>query len=135
MAATMEENLSALILADATIKSAIGTRLAYNHVPQLDQIPYGFFQQSGTSDDDGIGDSAGLPTRFQYALEFWDTDVLRAKQTGRRAQQILHKYRGAFGDSTVQAIFAESQNDDYTPRGIMDDSGFHGCFLNLEVIP
>lgn len=133
--ATMEENLASLILSDTTLKSAIGSRLAYNHVPQTSQIPYGFFQQTGTVDDDGIGDAAGLPTRFQYSLEFWDTDALRAKSTGRRAQQLLHKYRGAFGDSSVQAIFAASQDDNYVPRGINDDNGFHGSFLNLEVIP
>jgi hypothetical protein len=135
MAATMEENLSAFILSDDTIKKAISSRLAYNHVPQLDQIPYGFFQQSGNTDDAALDDSAGAPTRYQYALEFWDMDPLRVKRTGLRAQQILNKYRGTFGDSTVQGIFAESQNDDYQPRGIMDDEGFHGCFLTLEVIP
>jgi hypothetical protein len=134
MAATIEENLSALILSDTTLKNAIGSRLAYNHVPQLDDIPYGFFQQNGSTDDSGIGDAAGLPTRFLYALEFWDTDALRVKATGRRAQQLLHKYRGTFGDTTVQAIFAESQDDNYEPRGIMDDSGFHGSFLNVEIV-
>jgi hypothetical protein len=135
VAKTMEENLATLVLGDSTLSNAIGSRLAYNHVPQTDQIPYGFFQQTGTVDDSGIGDSAGLPTRFQYTLEFWDTDALRAKATGRRAQQLLNKYRGTFGDSTVQAIYADSQDDNYTPRGIMNDSGFHGSFLSLEVVP
>lgn len=135
MSATLEENLAAFLKADTTLKNTVGGRVAYNHVPQLDEIPYIFFQQTGTTDDSGIGDSAGLPTRFQYTIECWDDDCLRAKATGRRAQQILNKYRGAFGDTTVQAIFADTQNDDYQPRGIMDDEGFHGAFLNVEVVP
>lgn len=134
MAATIEENLAALLLADTTIKTAVGSRVAYNHVPQLDDMPYIFFQQSGSSDDSGIGDAAGLPTRFQYALECWDTSALTAKALGRRVQQYLHKYRGTFGDTTVQGIFAESQDDNYVPRGVMDDSGFHGAFINVEIV-
>lgn len=134
MAATMEENLRTLLLSDDTIKNAVGARVSYNHVPQADDLPYIFFEQSGSTDDTALGDSSGLPTRLQYALEVWGDKAFSAKSLGRRVQQYLHKYRGAFGDSTVQGIFAESQDDNYVPRGIMDDEGFHGSFLNVEVV-
>jgi hypothetical protein len=133
--AILEENLKAFLLTDSTIKSIVGPRVAYNHIPQADEVPYIWFQQSGSVDDDGIGDTAGSPTRVQYALECWEREPYRAKVLGKRVQDILNKHRGAFGDTTVQAVFAPSQNDDYVPKAIPADEGFHGCFLNVEVIP
>lgn len=133
--ATLEENLKTFLQADTTVKEIVGNRISYNHVPQSSDTPYIFFQQTGTTDDDGIGDSPGAPTRYQYALECWDRDVLRAKRLGLRVQTILNKYIGAIGDQTVQAIYAPTQDDNYVARGILDDEGFHGAFLNVEVVP
>lgn len=135
MAKTIDENLRTLLLADSVVAGIVGDRVSYNHIPQAASIPYIFFQQSGSVDDSGIGDAAGLPTRFQYAIECWHDKPFESKTLGRRVQEILNKYRGVFGDTTIQAIFAESQDDNYVPRGIMDDSGFHGSFLNVEVVP
>lgn len=135
MANILEENLKAFLEADSQLRELVGNRVAYNHVPQTSKIPYVYFQQTGSSDDSGIGDDAGLPTRFQFTIECWHNTSFGAKTLGRRVHQILNKYRGALGDQSVQAIFAESQSDDYVPRGIMNDNGFHGSFLAAEVVP
>ena len=134
--ATLEENLRTFLLADSTVSSIVGGRVAYNHVPQADDVPYVFFQMSGTVDDDGIGDSAGAPTRFQYDVECWADDPYTAKRLGLQVQTILNKYRGTLGNQTVQAVFAQSASDGYTPKAIPADEGFHGVFLSpVEVIP
>jgi hypothetical protein len=61
--------------------------------------------------------------------------VRTARIGALRVQSILNKYKGAFGDATVQGIFAESQSEDYVPRGDGSDRGFHGNFLAVEVVP
>lgn len=136
MANILEENLRQFIVADATVSGIVGDRVSYNHVPQADDVPYVFFQLSGTVDDDGIGDAAGAPTRFQYDLECWAADPFTARTLGLRVQAILNKYTGTLGDQTVQAIFAQSANDNYVPKAVPADEGYHGAFLSpVEVIP
>jgi hypothetical protein len=135
MANLLEENLKSFLLADDTVKGIVGSRVAYNHLPQASDVPYVWFQQSGSIDDDGIGDAAGAPTRFQYDVECWSERPFQAKQLSSRVQAILNKYRGTFGDTTVQAIFAPSQNDQYVPKAVPADEGFHGSFLSLEIVP
>lgn len=126
--------MKAHLLGDSSINSAV-TDVAYNHVPQGPRGAYIFFQQSGAVDDIALGDSAGRPTRTRFAVECWSDDPYDAVTLKGLVQARLHKYRGAFGDSTVQGIFAEDVDDQYVPNGNGADDGLHSASLFAEVVP
>lgn len=130
---TTEANLRAFLLANADIKAAVKA-VSYNIVPQSKDTPYIFFQQSGAADDIALTDSAGTPTRPRYAIEVWDTRPADAITLKNLVQARLHRHRGTFGDTTVQAIFAEDVDDEYIANGNGDHEGLHGSAFFAEVV-
>lgn len=131
--ATTEENMVTFLKADASIKSAVRI-ISYNKVPQDKQTPYIFFQQSDADDDIALGDSAGEPNRPAYDIEVWADNPAEAIAVKKLVHARLHKHRGTFGATTVQAIFAKSVDDNYVTNGAGDDDGLHGSFFRAEVV-
>jgi len=130
---TTEEHLRKFLLADANIKATVKA-ISYNHVPQDKDVPYIFFRQNGANDDIAMDDSAGVPTRPQYAVECIADRPADAIALKNLVQARLHKHRGTFGDTTVKGIFAEDVNDEYVPNGVGDDDGLHVAALLAEVV-
>lgn len=131
--ATTEENLRAFLLASTSIKDLVRA-VSYNIVPQDKDTPYIFFQQSGGSSDDALGDSAGVANRPRYDIECWDSSPSGAIALKNLVQARLHLARGTFGATTVKGIFAEDVNDDYVANGGGEDEGLHSAALNAEVV-
>jgi len=132
--ATTEENFRTFLLADTAIAAVVGQRVNYNHVPQSKEPPFIFYQQSGANDDACLDDPAGVPNRPQYSIECWADLPENAIALKNLVQAKINKYRGTFGGTTVQAIFAADVNDDYVMRGDGGDGGFHGAALLAEVV-
>ena len=130
---TTEENFVQFLLDDASIAESVKV-ISYNKVPQNKDTPYVFFQQAGAIDDPAMDDSPGVPTRAQYAIEAIDDNPSGAIALKNLIQARCHKYRGAFGDASVKAIFAEDVDDKYEANGTGDDSGLHSAALVAEVV-
>lgn len=130
---TTEEHMRKFLLADSGIAGVVKA-VSYNSVPQDKDVPYIFFQQSGAEDDIALGDSAGVPTRPAYDVEIWDSTPYGAIALKNLVHARLNRHRGTFGDTTVQAIFCASVDDEFIPNGGGDERGLHGSFFRAEVV-
>lgn len=132
--ATTPENLRTFLLADSSIANEVGSRIAYNIVPEDKGSPYIFFQQSGATDDIALDDSAGAPNRPQFVVECYAETPSRAIVIKNLVHARLHKYRGTFGDTTTRGIFAEDVSDAYIRNGDGGDEGLHASTINVEIV-
>lgn len=136
MAATVQENLRALFLGTSSITTLVEDRVC-NNVPSTDDGdgPLIFIQLTDTDDEPYLDAPEGLqPFRYVFAIECWAPLESEAASVAK-AVKGLNLHEGAFGDSTVQGIFVENANEDYVPKGDASESGWHGVFLNCEVVP
>lgn len=135
MAKTQDENLITFVLGDSSIAQKIGPRMHFNRVPADTGFPRIFFIRTGSSRDGCIDDAAGsAPTRENFLLEIHANDPRDAEDIRKLAEARLNCYRGAFGDTTAAAIFAEDQTSAHEPRGLGRDEGIHFAILAVEVI-
>lgn len=131
---TVAENLKTKVLADTTVEAKVAGRMSYVRVPQNTIKPYIWYAQSGSTHDVALDDSPGGPNRRTFDLECISTVPDEARSIVDAVQAALNSYRGSFGDSTCQGIFAQEQQDGYEPRGISGDSGLYVCALLVEVV-
>lgn len=137
MANTVDENLRKFLLDDSAIVKLVGSRIHKNHVPQSIVGDYIWFARESSDDEICLDDAAGSgPFR-----RFYDFEAV-AKNHNANADRIadalydrLHKYVGAFGDSTVKLILCEEQDEQYVPRNVGGDTGLHVPSLRVQVIP
>lgn len=132
--ATLAQNLRTVLTGDATLAEYVGARVHHNYAPDPDKGYFIYYAQTGNVDDMALDDSAGQPTRTQFAVEIHGDDIGTVRTIANRCQSILHKKRGAFGDQTVQGVFAENMADDYMPKAVQGDQVRHWAALALEVV-
>lgn len=139
--ADVATRLRDFLLADSTIKNAVGARVYQDSAPQADSqnnliLPFIWFTRTFTADartlDSAVGEDAFSET---FALEIVDTNIEVSQSLATYVRNRLNNYRGAFSDSTVKGIFVDSQSDTYEPLSIPADSGFYIPALSVEVIP
>lgn len=136
MANTLDENLKAFLQADSSIAKLVGARISVNHVPEKPLIPFVWIGKASADDEICLDDAAGSgPFRHFFDVEIYGQSIRQARQIEAAIYSRLHKYRGSFGDSTIQGAFLSKQADSYIPRGTMGDTGLHAATLSAEVIP
>ena len=127
-------DLRTWLLDDAAIAAIVGDRVHQNTVPQdTGEAPYIYYSMSITdrTQDPDMNNPSPVPYRVQWDIECISRDIDEslnlAELVGAREQ-----YRGSFGNGYVAGIFITSQNDEYQPRGISDDDGWHVSTLDLQ---
>lgn len=70
--------------------------------------------------------------------QFFDVEIyhksIDAVEEAADALQAFDTHRGEFGSGKIQALFVESQSDDYVPRVDMTDTeNLSSAFLSLEI--
>lgn len=132
--ATLAQNLRAVLIGDTTLKEYVGARVHDSYAPDPDRGYFIAYAQTGNVDDMALDDSAGQPTRTQFAVEIHGDDLGVVGTIAERCQAILHKMRGTFGDTTVKGVFAESMSKDYIPKAVQGDQVRSWMALAVEVV-
>jgi hypothetical protein len=145
VANSVSQNLRLFLQSDTTIAKKVGLRIHQNHVPmvKINGVPtidmrgeYLWFGRDSAESERALDDAVG-EAPFRY---FYDVEVVGRTPTGAEslADAVFARcdsYTGAFGDTTVRAIFVTKQNADYVPRNVGGDTGMHVETMRLEVIP
>lgn len=133
--ADVPTNLRTFLLAQTAISSVVGAQVHQAIVPDNREPPYVWFGRSGTTRNELLNPDVGTAaiTEF-FSVECIAMNLDHAQALGA-ALRALDGYRSTFGDTSVQALFIEEQNDDYEYRTINGDEGFHTCAFTIEVHP
>ena len=135
MAKTQDENLITLVLDDSSIKAKIGTRMHFDQIPQGTEFPRIRFFRTGSALDGCLGDAAGTePNRETFMVEIQTRDRRDREELRKLVEARLNCYRGTFGDTTCQGIFAADQTTTHEPRSIGTEEGIYIAEISAEVV-
>ena len=130
MTSSIEENLRTALSLEFEVNQYIDDRIHYARVPQNRTLPHIWFIRSGENTPLSLDGQGGThETRFD--LECISDDLVEAMNVSRATKNFLHGYRGVLGDGTVQGIFVEDKDDNYIPKSIGSDEGFHVSALTV----
>lgn len=141
MANTLDQDVMTEFIADSNITTVVGTspnqRIHYNHVPESYEGSYLFFRRvtAGDDDDRALNDSSGQ----KYQLR--ETFIVEAisRDLGDQVDLVgaLRMYdskQSTLGNGTIQAVFVRDAEDDYIPKGVDSDAGYHIGSLEFEIV-
>ena len=135
MAKTQDENLITLVLGDSSITAKIGSRMHFDVIPQDTAFPRIRFFRTGTALDGALDDAAGTaPNRETFMLELQAKSPREREELRKLVEARLNCYRGTFGDTTCQGIFAEDQTSTHEPRSIGTETGIYIAEVSAEVV-
>ncbi len=68
-----------------------------------------------------------------YNVEVFGSDIDATASIADALKSSLHGFRGQMGDSFVLGMFVTDHSDEYLPRNIDTDDGFHGFSFAVQV--
>lgn len=135
MAKTQDENLITLVLGDSSIQAKIGSRMHLDQIPQDTEFPRIRFFRTGTALDGALDDAAGTaPNRETFLLEIQTRTPREREELRKLVEGRLNCYRGTFGDTTCQGIFAADATSTHEPRSVGTESGIYIAEISAEVV-
>lgn len=106
----MEEDLRALILADAGVTALVGTRVSWDERPQGSAVPAIVLWLISQPIDYDLGGAITLvETRVQ--ADCWGRTKASAKATARALAALLSGYSGEQGGTRFQGVFQDNARD------------------------
>ena len=131
---TIGTDIRTWLIADAAITAVVGARVFENKINQgNDDNVCIWFARATTSGEDALDDDSGTkPFRQIFDLEVISKDIA---DTNTVADLITAKrlHRGTFGVGKVQGVFIDDHSDDYIPRGVNSDDGWHIAAFQLDI--
>lgn len=128
-------DLRSWLLTDDELTAIVGDRISQNMVPQdTGTQPYIWFARSSSDrdQDPDLSNPSAEPYRVNWDVECISQDLGIAIQL-RDLISKNQQYKGPFGSGTIQGgIFIASASEDYQPRGISSDEGWHVETLDLQ---
>jgi len=106
----MEEELLALIRADAAVQTALGDRINWVRRPPKDQLPGATLQRIGGDRGYHMKGPDGL-VRSTVQADVWGLKYEDAKLGTRAVQNSIDGFRSAQPDTRFQGIFIETERD------------------------
>lgn len=112
----IDDDFVEFLEADSAV-AAITTDISVGEVPASDDgIPYldtyVWISQYDENDTLDLTGTSGL-TEFRFDVECCAENELTAKQLARAVKKRCQAHKGTMGDTTVQGIFVESQDENY----------------------
>lgn len=128
------EDIRAFLLADANISSDVGgARIEQNKQIEKYEGMFIWYARSGNGQERSLDDAAGAAHfRELFDLDVVGLDVAAVDALGKRIRD-KDATRGTFGAGTIQGLFVTDQADDYIPRAVGADDGFHIASMQLEI--
>lgn len=116
------------------LSSVVAERVHLGTVPETSDPPYVWYARASTTREGTLDETPGtqpFTTTFDVEVYGYDPAVVG---TAADLLQASNAYRGVFGTGhTAQGVFVDNQNDDYVPRGVMEDQGLHSAFFSLVI--
>lgn len=126
----MEEALVALLLADAGVAAALGTRIWWARAPQGQPArPYCVLRAISDPHDYHMGGPSGL-FRSRIQTDVYGETYAQAKTASRALSAAISGYRGPAGAKTFQGAFIDGGRD--LPDE--DDAGEHLFAVSFDFI-
>ncbi len=136
--ADIGENLRTVLVNSTAIKAefagiaAVGA-CAQNVIYEVAPTPRIWYQQQSESEEVDLDGSGGL-SEAAFDIEVISDDVDEAQDIARAIKRFLNGKYGTFGTQTALGCFVEDHNDDYVPRGIGDETGYHVAAINATIM-
>jgi len=141
MANTIDQDLIQQLVDDTDITDIVeglpNQRIHYNHVPESYLGTYIFFHRitAGEDEDRILNEQPGR--KYQFRETFIVEAISRDLDDQVALVGELRKYdshRDTLGTGTIQAIFVRNAADDYIPKGVDSDEGYHVGSLEFEIV-
>lgn len=133
--ADLPTNLRTFLLTQSAITAIVGSQVHQAKVPADRSPSYIWFGRTGSQSLDMVAPAVGLEPDSQFfSVECVSDDVDKTQALGDALRAITN-YQGTFGDTTVQGLFVDEQNDDYEYRSISGDEGLHTAAFSLQIYP
>jgi hypothetical protein len=120
--------------ANSSIAAKVGQRVYHRHVPEGSAFPFIYLYRQSFRHERCLGESGDPAFSHTYAVEVVSDDDTEADDVATLVRA-LDGSSGTFGGRTIQGLFVEEQNDDYEPKAIGSDEGYHIPALSVEVVP
>lgn len=120
--------------ANASIAAKVGQHVYHRHIPQPSPAKFIYLVRSGYRDERCLGESGDPAFSHTYAVEVIAENPDEADAIADLVRA-LDGTSGTFGGRTIQGIFINDQNDDYEPKAVGGDLGWHIPALSAEVVP
>jgi hypothetical protein len=106
----MEEALMAFLLADAGLRSVVGSRINWQERPQASRLPALVLHRTGGDHDYSMDGPTGLVwSRVQ--MDGWARTYTEALTVARAALHAAHRLKGVYQNTRFQGIFVDGQRD------------------------
>ena len=116
------------------LASLTGTTVQENLLSEdKTNLPRVWWQRSEGNVDLLLSGATAL-ARTIYDVEVSALDVDAAASTADTIKTTLNGYAGAMGSSRVLAAFVQDQADDYVPKSLDADEGFHVFAFTVEIL-
>ncbi len=127
------KQLRSFLLADSAISSVVGEKVIEDRIPELDETPYVWFQQSGEEASDAL--NCEYIESTSYSIEVFSDTI---EQTRTLTQAVKDRIREVIRTTSQfegDVEFAEitSADDDYIPKSVDADDGTHIGALFVEL--
>jgi len=129
---TMPQDLRTLIIGSTAVSSLIGTRCAYNKIPQHIEQPHVWFRVTNDTEEltmDGVG---GMHEAY-VDLECVGLNEGSSQAVADALKDRLHGYKGTMGNSSAKGAFVSDKDDDYVPFSTEGNEGAHVIAFSLNL--
>lgn len=106
----MEEDLRALLLADAGCAAVVGGRVSWGGRPQGSDLPAILLHLVAQPGEHTLDGPSG-PVASRVQVDCWARSYAAAKLAGRAAERALDGFEGVAGGTRFQGIFKENARD------------------------
>ena len=131
--ADVATRLRTFLLTDTAIANQVGERIHQGQVPESSDGDYIWYSRAAIEPLRVLASGVLDPLSVRFDVECISDDLDQSQVLAAAVRAKCDAYRGTFADTTVQGIFVDDHNDDYTPRGVFSDEGAHVAALQLEI--
>jgi hypothetical protein len=122
--------------ANTSIAAKVGPAVYHRHVPQPPPSRFIYLVREGFRHERCLGEAADPAFSHYYAVEA----IAENEEEADAIADIIRgldgrPYGTTFGGRTLKGLFIEEQSDDYEPKAVGSDLGYHIPALRVEVIP
>ena len=126
----MEEDLTALFLADAGISAEAGDRVNWAERPQEESLPAVILWKIGGSRDMTMDGPSGL-VESRLQVDCWAADALTAKRLALAVINLLQNFKhSVHGGTSFQGGFIDGERDSFENEA---GSAYHRVTLDARI--
>lgn len=120
--------------ANTNIAAKVGRHVYHRHVPQPAPAQFIYLKRTSFRHERCLGDTGDPAFSHTFAVEVIAENEEEADELADLIRG-LDGASGTFGGRTIQGMFVEDQDDDYEPKAIGSDLGWHIPAFSVEVVP